>query len=237
MRTGRYVREDTPISQGAVECNTRRRKAVPSRNLDNRSSAKAERRDEPRPKRNEGRLSYDDDVFIDSERALQTPKVKTATKQQASGQTESKDEVAKDTESEAVITPEDSKKAEEEAEKFLQVMKLEIGTVDTVVKDAGPGIASDQADARVLAHDGADDNLGINEEACQGDDGDVSATEDDPTLFQAPDGIQYRLVRESRFRPEVVALFKGRANPIVHSMANRRSARQVWEDANRKNAA
>ncbi|RYP90861.1 hypothetical protein DL770_002999 [Monosporascus sp. CRB-9-2] len=229
--------EDTPISQGAGECNTRGRKAVPSQNLDNRNSTKAEHRNEPRPKRNEGRLSYDDDVFIDSQRALQTPKAKTVTKQQVSGRTESKDVAAKDTESEAVIAPEDSKKAGEEAEKFLQVMKLEIGAVDKVVKGAKPGIASDQADARVPAHDGADDNLGINEEACQGCDGDASAAEDDPTLFQAPDGIQYRLVRESRFRPEVVALFKGRANPIVYSMANRRSARQVWEEADRQNAA
>ncbi|RYP07407.1 hypothetical protein DL764_002542 [Monosporascus ibericus] len=237
MRMGHYAREDAPISEGAGECNIRGRKAVPSRNLDNRSSAKAEHRNEPRPKRNEGRLSYDDDVFIDSQRALQTPKANTATKQQASGRTKSKDEVVKDTESEAVIAPEDTKKAEEEAEKFLQVMKLEIGTVDMTVKDAKPGIASDQANARVPAHDGADDELGINGEACQGDGGDASAAEDDPTLFQSPDGIQYRLVRESRFRLEVVALFKGRANPIVHSMANRRSARQVWEEADRKNAA
>ncbi|RYO81082.1 hypothetical protein DL766_004804 [Monosporascus sp. MC13-8B] len=237
LKLGRYTREDTPNNQGAGECNTRGRRAVPSRSLDNRSSAKAKYRDESRPKRNEGRLSYDDDVFIDSHRALQTPKAKTATKQQASGQTESKDGVAKETESEAVITPEDSKRAEEEAEKFLQVMKLEIGTVDTAVKDAKPATASGQADTRVPAHDGADDSLGINEEACQeGDDGDTSAAEDDPTLFQAPDGIQYRLVRESRFRTEVVALFKGRANPIVHSMANRRSARQVWEEADGKNA-
>ncbi|RYO96900.1 hypothetical protein DL765_011473 [Monosporascus sp. GIB2] len=231
---GRYTREDTPNSQGAGECNTRGRKAVPSGNLDNRGGAKVKYRDESRPKRNEGRLSYDDDVFIDSQRALQTPKAKTATKQQASGQTESKDGVAKATESEDVITPEDSKKAEEEAEKFLQVMKLKIGTVDTAVEDAKPGIVSGQTDMRVPAHDGADDSLGIYEEVCQEDDGDTSAAEDDPTLFQAPDGIQYRLVRESRFRPEVVALFKGRANPIVHSMANRRSARQVWEEADRK---
>ncbi|RYP26899.1 hypothetical protein DL768_011515 [Monosporascus sp. mg162] len=236
MRTGRYTREDTPVSQGAGECNIRGRKAATSRNPDNRSSAKAEHRNEPRSKRNEGRLSYDDDVFIDSQGALQTPKAKTATKQHASGQTDSKDEAAKDTESEAVITPEGPKKAEEEAEKFLQVLKLEIGTVDTAVKDAKSGIASDQAEARVPAHGGADDNLGIHEDACQGDDGDASAAEDDPTLFQAPDGIQYRLVRESRFRPEVVALFKRRENPIVHSMANRRSARQVWEEADRKNA-
>ncbi|RYP65506.1 hypothetical protein DL771_008263 [Monosporascus sp. 5C6A] len=236
MRTGRYTREDTPISQGAGECNTRGRKTVLSRNLDIGSSAEAKHRNGPRPKESEGRLSYDDDVFIDSQRALQTPKPKTATKQQANRQTESKDEAAKDAESEAVISPEDSKNAEEEAEKFLQVMKLEIGTVDMAVKHAKPGIASDQADARVPTHDGADDNLGINEEARQEDDGAAFAAGDDPTLFQAPDGIQYRLVRESRFRPEVVALFKGRANPIVHSMANRRSARQVWEEADRKNA-
>ncbi|RYP71528.1 hypothetical protein DL769_004682 [Monosporascus sp. CRB-8-3] len=237
MRAGRYTREDTPNSQGAGECNTRGRKAVPSRNLDNGSSAKAKHRNEPRPKRNEGRLSYDDDVFIDPQRALQTPKAKSAAKQQTSGQTESKDEVAKDTKSEAVITSEDAKKAEEEAEKFLQVMELEIGSVKTAVKDAKRGTASDQTDTRVPAHDGADDNLGINEEACEEDDRNASAAEDDPTIFQAPDGIRYRLVRESRFRPEVVALFKGRANPIVHSMANRRTARQVWEEADRKNTA
>ncbi len=173
----------------------------------------------------EGRLSFHDDVFLDSQRLLKAPKAKGIPKPKTHGQPTGKGAaaVAKSTRRKATATQEVSEQAKRDADTFLLNLEAEILTGRAPPCNAAGNNAADDK----MSNDGA---------GSQGSRGDARIAKEDPTLYKAEDGSQYRLVREPQFSPGVISLFQGRANPIIHAKRPRKTANQMWDETKLSNA-
>ncbi|KAL7627827.1 hypothetical protein AAE478_002022 [Parahypoxylon ruwenzoriense] len=158
----------------------------------------------------EGRLAYDDDVYMDSDHSPQTPKQRAPTKVRKANEDDNQDEVMEDVSPDVDDTPEEVERAKREANEFLSALAIELFSDRTRSRSTGESVVTNGGVGE------SDDEMSVDE--CN--DGISDTAKDNSSSPQIPD----RVVREPRFQPEVVSLFRNYPNPIVNSRTSRKSA-------------
>ncbi|KAK6957614.1 hypothetical protein Daesc_000401 [Daldinia eschscholtzii] len=218
-----YHREESPQEYSLGSYRIKKRPATPPR--DHRKRARAPLPEErPRPflslnktkgGMEEGRLGYDNDEFMGSQVSPATPKDVILPENRFLGTIEGTDELMLDAASVSEDTAEDIEKARKEANAFLDALAIEIFSGNMQALPPANDIPTDdhlcQSDKMDI--DGNKENHDLNE--------------DDITLAEIAD----QHLQGTQFQPEVISLFKGQTIPIVHNMANKKTAREMIKEA------
>ncbi|EMR62008.1 hypothetical protein UCREL1_11053 [Eutypa lata UCREL1] len=221
---GTSHKENALIREDATDYNPSDRKTFFIRTGGGHGNNKAKRIDSVGMRADEGRLSYDDDIFIDSQQFLQTPKTKKTHKPDTDDQVSEEGEFVKVARSEPVLIPEEAEQAKRDTDRLLGELEAEILATLPSIKGTAP--CGPSGVAMLDTHHNDAGHMDIDEGTCQSD-ADTGPAEVDLALIESPDGTRYRLVTETQFSPEIVALFRNRENPILNSKDNRKTASQM----------
>ncbi|KAI1377617.1 hypothetical protein F4677DRAFT_42729 [Hypoxylon crocopeplum] len=210
-------RELSPREYTFEEYQPRRRQVSPTRDRGDRRPRSYKELSRARANAQEGRLAYDNNVFMDTDALQETSKQPISSDPGEANADESKDEVARlSSDTEHILM--DADQAIKEANAFLDALATVI-----LRDEAQVPLTQHDVIPRSDATNQLDDKMSID-----GDEGeDIDASEDTDKSSE----IMYQEVHEPQFRPEVVALFRGRLNPIIGSKAIRQTAIQMSEQA------
>ncbi|KAK7755539.1 Protein mpe1 [Diatrype stigma] len=188
----------------------------------------------------EGRLSYDDELYIDAQSPPPAPKTKKTTKAKKTKKapkSKPDDQLLKEGNvlehegPEPVLNTEEVEQSKQDTDQFLRELEAEILAARSSEGNSPIHVPFEAAMLQGTRED-LDNNVGIDEtnmdETNSPQSDDTCTVKDDSTSFEAPDGNRYRLVTETHFRPEIRALFNSRANPIINNRSNRKAASQMW---------
>ncbi|KAI0445958.1 hypothetical protein F4803DRAFT_559805 [Xylaria telfairii] len=170
-------------------------------------------------KTDEGRLAYDDESELGPK---SSPHSAIASPQrQVNTGSIGGEEAALSSLSSLVVAPEDLNQVKIKAEDFLTALAAEF-------------MLKQENISRSMETDTNDDKTGADgdqkmKDYMEGSEYSDTAIEPEPPAVQTSPRPKYRLVQCPPFRPEVVPLFYRRANPIINSRANRKTASQMME--------
>ncbi|KAI1386557.1 uncharacterized protein F4822DRAFT_431429 [Hypoxylon trugodes] len=161
-------------------------------------------------KANEGRLAYDNDVFVDFDTSPETPKDLTSSTSEAVSTDRNKNETIRDTAGDANGTAEETERIKKEVDEFLDALAIEM---------FGSGLAPEASVNKDAATGHPDYNMNVDEE----EDGNIGGDD----VASVPMETTNQPVQAPHFSPEVVALFKNRPNLIINKKPNRRTALEM----------
>ncbi|KAI0010971.1 hypothetical protein F4779DRAFT_616038 [Xylariaceae sp. FL0662B] len=187
---------------------------------------------EARNREREGRLAYDDDVFMDSDPATLTPEWFESPKQQAIGPAGRSDKVTKYMSSTPDETPEQMEQAKRETSQFLELLGVEILTNESSIDHSLESVVMMDIDDDAMvsdSHMSVDTTTG-EEDYCK------IAAEEGPPAYLERGGVLFQTVLAPRFSPNVVEMFRGRGNPVIHPKSNRKTAEEIWREVSEKNS-
>lgn len=239
-RKTRDHRENSPIRQNTDHYDPRHHKPPSVRIGDGHGDANTVRRGGRTIKSNEGRLSYDDDIYVGPQSPQPAPKAKK-TKAKNASMSKTHDQILKGGDilthegPEPMLNINEVEQAKQDTDRLLRELEAEISAARSSGKNSPIHVPFEAAMLQGTLED-LDKNMHMDEtnihetNSPQSDEqrDDTYTVKDDSTSFEAPDGNRYRLVTETQFRPEILALFNSRANPIINNRSDRKAASQMW---------
>ncbi|KAI0022388.1 hypothetical protein F4780DRAFT_194740 [Xylariomycetidae sp. FL0641] len=230
---------NTTIEPGVADPYRPRRSPSPIRRSTKQNQLKQKRSKNERY----GLFGYDDDDFMSSDDGyysrqqdivlMSKAEAKAEAKAEPSKTTSNGDIQMKDAPSPAHGENRDTESGQEVSQ-FLSSLLEDIRRAKRLERfEGGTGTATKEADPTQSSSSLSSGSLNIPVEAdvsTSVDDDHDKPEQGDSSILQKPDGVLLRLVQEPVFSPEIVALFKGKENPIVHSKPSRPSALDVSGD-------
>lgn len=170
-------------------------------------------------KTDEGRLAYDDESELGPKSSPYSPIA--SPQRHVNAGSIGGEEVVLSSLSSLVVAPDDISQVEIKAEDFLSALAAEF-------------ILKQENTSRSTEADTYDDEMRADgdqtmKDHMAGSECSDTTIESKPPAVQTTPSPKYRLVQCPPFRPEIVSLFYTRANPIINSRANRKTASQMME--------
>ncbi|KAI1806621.1 hypothetical protein F4811DRAFT_568451 [Daldinia bambusicola] len=218
-----FRREESPHEHSSSHYHLRKRSGTPPRNHRKRIRAPLpEERSRPflylnKTKRGaeEGRLGYDNDEFMGSYISPTMSKDNLLPKNLSRGTSESEDELMADPAPLPENTVEDIEKAKKEANEFLDALAIELSLDDTQVPPPVNDISADDYSRQL-------DKMDID---------DIKEEDSNEDSLKSAEIADQRLLQGPQFGPEAISVSRDRTNPIVHSKAERKTAKEMTEEA------
>ncbi|KAI2471051.1 hypothetical protein F4781DRAFT_150652 [Annulohypoxylon bovei var. microspora] len=205
---------------------------TPPRKLPYRRSKAPSPRGEPRSsldlsksqKGEIGRLSYDNDVFMNFDGSSLSPNESIFSPKPKVVNTE-ESKVTQDAPVVAEDTPEEMEQAKVEANEFLDKLANErfLGKALVRFNEASP--VSESPDSENASVKGVEGRLGDNMSIDGGEDARCGVDENSLTSSETGQHTQ-----ELKCRSKVISLFENRENPIIHNRANRKTAGDMFDE-------
>ncbi|KAI1416783.1 hypothetical protein F5Y13DRAFT_153062 [Hypoxylon sp. FL1857] len=220
-RTEEYPRDYSPASHDRFDTLSIERTSRQAREIHPSKEWPRSSMGPPKPKKDagEGRLSYENDMFMGDDTSPVTPKRSASSGHKKIDPNESEDEVMADAPLSVKDKPKDTtdelERAKAEADEFLDALAAQLFSDRDQTQLGKACSVSD----KTVPTSGAAGRLG-DKMAIGGD-------EDNPTSVESADPH----VQKPKFGDEVMSLFENHDNPIIHSKVNRKTASDMMDEA------